>query len=248
MKIYCLKRIFLAFLLSLPLAINAQNKCDFSLGADFISSYVWRGSLLSGTSIQPAMGLNIGGFSLGTWGSVDIAGSGFKEIDLVAGYSFGNFTAGLSDYWFSNEGAYNYFDYSDTASHSLEVSLAYTFGAFPLTVGWNTIVAGNDNHIDNDGKSTRAFSTYIEASYAFPIKEINLDAAIGVSPWKSTTLYTGYEKDGQWRGTDGFAVVNISLQASKDIKITEKYSLSVFGQLAFNPAKNDAFFVFGIRF
>ncbi len=243
-----MKHLFLTVFIIFSLSTNAQTKCDFSLGADLVSSYVWRGSTLSGTSIQPAMGIGIGGFYFGTWGSVDIAGKGFKEVDLLAEYSLGNFKFGLYDYWFSSDSAYNYFDYSDDASHSLEANLSYTFNALPLTFGWNTIIAGNDQYLDDQGKVKRAFSTYIEASYAFSIKEIKLDAAIGVSPWRSSTLYTGYEKDGQRHGTDGFAVVNMSLTASRDIKITDKYSLGIFGQLSFNPAKKDAFFVFGIKF
>jgi hypothetical protein len=48
--------------------------------------------------------------------------------------------------------------------------------------------------------------------------------------------------------TDGFAVVSMSLKASKDIKISDKHSLGMFGQLVFNPAKEDAFLVFGFKF
>ncbi len=235
-------------MLFLSTSVHAGDKCDFSLGADFVSSYIWRGSILAGTSIQPTMGFGIGGFSIGAWGSVDIADNGFKEVDLTASYSMGNFTIGLFDYWVGGEGAYNYFDYSDSAAHSLDVNLLYTFDAFPLMLGWSTIVAGNDMYVKNNGELKRAFSTYVEASYVFRVKEITLETAVGASLWNSSTLYTGYEKDGRWHGTDGFAVVNTALKASKDIKITDRYSLTLFGQLIFNPAKEDIFFVFGIGF
>ena len=48
--------------------------------------------------------------------------------------------------------------------------------------------------------------------------------------------------------TDGFAVTSLSLTASKEIAITDKFSLPVFGQVTFNPAKEDVFLVFGFSF
>jgi hypothetical protein len=232
--------------ISLSVWADDDGKSEFSVGADLVSSYVWRGSYLAGTSIQPAMDFNTGGFTLGAWGSVDIAGFGFyKEVDLSASYSFKNFTVGLFNYWISSEGDYNYFDFSSTTAHLLEASLKYTFDSFPLTLGWNTIIAGDDKYSDKNGRMKRAFSTYLEATYAFQIKDVNLETAVGASPWKSYTLYNSYFDGGK---TDGFAVINLSLMASKDIKINDKYSRGIFGQLIFNPAKEDAFFVFGIKF
>ena len=244
-----MKKVFFMMALFLSTTIiraDDDGKPEFSVSADFVSSYVWRGMYLSGTSLQPDMSFSVGGFSIGAWGSVDIAGFGmYKEVDLTANYSFGNFTAGLFNYWVSEEGEYNYFDFSENTYHQLEANLLYSFDPFPLTLGWNTLIAGDDFYFDKKGKSKRAFSTYVEATYAFLVKEVNLEAAVGASLWKSSTQYTG----GHWRaGTDGFAVVNIALTASKDIKITDKYSLGIFGQLMFNPAKDDAFFIFGIKF
>ena len=243
-----MKKIFIVmalFLSSTIVRAEDDGKSEFSLGADFVSSYVWRGMYLSGTSIQPDMSLSVGNFSIGAWGSVDISGFGwYKEVDLYASYSFGNFTAGLFNYWVSEEGDYNYFDYSESTAHQLEINLLYSFDSFPLTLGWNTIIAGADHYWDKNGKSKRAFSTYIEAAYAFSVKEVDFEAAVGISPWKSSTMYTGDYR----YGTDKFAVVNMALTASKDIKINDKHSLGIFGQLAFNPACNDAFLVFGIKF
>jgi len=229
---------------------DKDDKCDFSVGADIVSSYLWRGTVYSGASIQPAMEFNVGGFSLGAWGSVDFSsmGFGYKEVDLIASYSFGNFTAGFFNFWPGWEGEYNYFDYSKSTAHVLEANLLYSFDPFPLTLGWNTMIAGNDKYLDKNGKEKRAFSTYVEATYSFSVKDVKLDLALGASLWKSSVLYTCDMLYNSRQGTDGFAVVFTSLMASKNIKITDNYSLPIFGQLAFNPAKEDAFFVFGIKF
>lgn len=228
---------------------KAQEKAEFSVGADLVSSYLWRGSYLSGTSIQPEIAFEKGGFSVSAWGSTDIAGFGYKEVDLFIGYSFGNFYVGLSDLWspMDGEGSFNYFDFrKDHTQHILEGNLGYTFGSFPLSLSWNTMLAGFDKYADDNEKLKKAYSTYIEAIYSFDFKSISFDAGIGASPWNKGGEESMYLLDYP-HATEGFAVVNLSLTATREIKITDNYSFSVFGQLAFNPAKDDAFFVFGIR-
>jgi hypothetical protein len=242
-----MKKIFFVMMLLFSTTVWAEGdgKSDFSVNADFVSSYLWRGSLLSGTSIQPEMGLSHGNFKIGAWGSVDLGGWYYKEVDLFANYSFENLTVGLFNYWVGMEGDYHYFDLTKTTRHQLELNLSYTIENSPFTLGWNTIIAGDDKFMNNKGKEKRAFSTYIEVSYAFSVKDVNLEIAVGASPWKSSVMYNPVWDGGR---TDGFAVVNTSLTASKDIKISDKYSLGIVGQFAVNPAKEDAFFVFGIKF
>ena len=245
-----MKKTFLtiAIMLSMFARAEEENKAEFSVNADFVSSYVWRGMYCGGASIQPAMDFTVGGFSIGAWGSVSIADNfitSYKEIDLYASYSFGNLTAGLYNFWVNAEGEYNYFDFSESTCHQLEANLLYSFGFFPLSLGWNTLIAGNDFYFDKNGKSKRAFSTYIEAIYDFSIKEVDLQLSLGVSPWKSNVLYINDLDDNK---NNDFALINTSLSAIKSIKITENYSLGLFGQLVVNPAKQDIFLVFGISF
>ena len=44
----------------------------------------------------------------------------------------------------------------------------------------------------------------------------------------------------------GFAVTNVSLKASKDIKITDTFSVPVFAAINTNPSTQKAYFVFGL--
>ena len=245
-----MKKIFfvVARLFATAALAQDESKLDFSVGADFVSSYVWRGMFLAGTSIQPEMDFTVGGFSVGAWGSVGIANTGtdgIKEVNLIVSHSFGNLSAGFTNYWFSSQGDYNYFDFSEDANHSLEANLLYSFGSFPLSLGWNTIIAGNNHYLDDKANTKRAFSTYVDATYDFLVKDVELGFNVGISPWKSGVFYTDDLQNGK---AEGFAMVNLSLAASKNIKISENYSLGIFGQLLLNPAKEDAFFVFGVRF
>ena len=60
--------------------IHAQPQTEISIGGDLVSTYVWRGVYQSGFSLQPEIGLSVGGFTVGVWGSTDL--DNFKEVDL----------------------------------------------------------------------------------------------------------------------------------------------------------------------
>ena len=49
-------------------------------------------------------------------------------------------------------------------------------------------------------------------------------------------------------GSDGFAVCDISLGASKEIKITDSFSVPAFAKVTVNPRTEGAYFVFGLSF
>ena len=53
-------------------------------------------------------------------------------------------------------------------------------------------------------------------------------------PWKAAY----YE-------TSGFAVTNVSLGVTKDIHITDSFSLPIFGRLIANPSEQHFYFVAG---
>ncbi|MCL1942860.1 MAG: hypothetical protein FWF54_04850 [Candidatus Azobacteroides sp.] len=216
--------------------IHAQG-VDFSIGGDIVSSYVWRGSLLSNASVQPAMGAYYKGFSLSAWGSVDVTGGDYgdyKEVDFTAAYETGGLSLAVTDYWCSAERTYNYFHYgAHDTQHFFEGTAGYTlpWDKFPLTLVWNMVFAGADYYSEGGGRS---YSTYIEASYPFSIKTVDLELSMGLTPWEG--MYAG-----------DFAVVSIGLKAAGKIKITDSFSLPVFGRLLANPKTEDMFFVFGVK-
>ena len=240
------KSIFAALLLVMGFTeVNAQEKkgVDFQVQGDLVSSYVWRGMYQSGAAFQPTLGLSVGGFSATAWGSVDFTGQGHKEADLTLGYTIGGLTLSVADLWWAGEsgiknsnenGKNNYFNFNNhTTNHILEAGISYQlpFEKFPLRLSWYTMVWGADKDVEGD----QAYSTYIEAAYPFSVKTFDLVAMVGASPWKSAANYLN----------DGFAVTNVSLRASKDIRISERFSIPVFTQVLWNPNREDVHFVFG---
>ena len=231
--------ILLLSLLSIPEA-KAQSKVEVDLGADIVSSYVWRGSRLAGASVQPYVSASISNFTLGAWGSSDISpdfssSKGYKEVDFYASYSIANLRLTVTDYWWDGNEAFRYFSSpaDGYGGHMLEGSFAYTLpDSFPLTLTWNTFFLGKGNKKENGENS---FSTYIEATYPFTVKSVNLKAGIGISPWESTVY-----------GNSDFEFTNIMLGASKNVKITDSFSLPLLANIITNPATEDINFVFGI--
>ena len=70
-----------------------------------------------------------------------------------------------------------------------------------------------------------------------PVGNATLDFAVGLSPWESA-IY----------GNDGFALTNLSIKGSKELKLTDSFSLPAFSQIVVNPELKNAHFVFGISF
>jgi hypothetical protein len=244
-----MKKVILAIAV-LTGTFGASKAQEFSVGADVVSSYVWRGVYQGGgVSIQPAIGFSVGGFSLGAWGSSNFSG-GNKEVDFTVGYEISGVSLSITDYWWAGEGAYNYFQYGeDETSHVFEATVGYTLPIekFPLSLAWSTVFAGADG-LNKDGK--KAYSSYLELSYPFTVKDMALSASVGIVPWGTTLYGVGVEETGlpNYRPDSSFSIVNISLKASKEIKITDSFALPVFGQVIANPRSEDIFLIFGVSF
>ena len=211
----------------------AQDELETTVAADVVSQYIWRGQDLGHVSLQPTLGIGYKGLSLTAWGSVGLTDSqDTKEFDLTLGYTVGGFNIGITDYW-TNSGldpAARYFKYdAHSTNHVFEANIGYDFGV--ASIQWFTNFAGNDG-VNNDGE--RAYSSYFEASVPFKLATVDWTATAGAVPY-ATDYY----------GTTGFAVTNLSLQATKDIKVSDTFSIPVFAQVVANPCSQKAYLVFG---
>ena len=218
-------------LLAAMSAANAQDKVEATIQADVVSQYLWRGQELGQVSLQPSLGLSYKGLSLTAWGSVGLSEPGdTKELDLTLAYSTGGFNIGVTDYWFNSPNE-RYFCYgAHSTSHVFEANVGYDFG--PVGVQWYTNFAGNDG-VGNGG--SRAYSSYVEVSAPFRLAGCDWSAAVGAVPY-ATDFYSS---------ADGFAVTNVSLKASKDISVTERFAIPLFAGLAVNPSTEKTYLYCG---
>ncbi|MBN2523801.1 MAG: hypothetical protein JXB24_11050 [Bacteroidales bacterium] len=215
-----------------PITLNAQEEAakeekgsPFSVGVDLVSSYVWRGSKYGGPSLQPYVEFGIAGFAIGAWGSFGIGppDETVNEADLYLGYIFDfGLSIGLTDYYYQGN---PFFEYSDTiSSHAFESNLTYEIGGFSIAANF----IFNDTHA---GAGSSGDDIYFEAGYSFGNFNIFLGAGDG------------------WHTTDGeFNICNIGIGTSKEIKITENFSLPVSGQVVLNPEAEEFNLVVGISF
>lgn len=211
----------------------AQDKLETTLTADFVNEYIWRGQELGDVAVQPTFGVHFKGLSLTAWGSYGLTNKDdVKEFDLTLGYAIGGFNFGITDYWFSEglDPDARYFKYdAHGTNHVFEANIGYDFGVASLQ--WFTNFAGNDG-TNKDGK--RAYSSYVEASVPFKLATVDWTATAGAVPYATTTY-----------GTTGFAVTNLTLRATKDIKVSKSFSIPIFGQLTANPCAQKAYLVLG---
>ena len=219
--------------LAARVATLAQENVETTMCGDMVSSYIWRGQDLGNVSLQPTLGIGYKGLSLTAWGSVGLSDpSDTNEFDLTLSYAIGGINIGVTDYWFNNgldpENRYFKYDAHGT-NHVLEANIGYDFGLASLQ--WFTNFAGNDG-VNKDGK--RAYSSYVELTVPFKLATVDWTATAGAVPF-STDFY----------GTDGFAVTNLALRATKEIKVTESFSVPVFGQVVANPCSQKAYLVIG---
>jgi len=221
--------------ITLPATSMAQDKVEASVGADLVSGYIWRGQDFGGVSIQPSISVSYKGLSLSAWGSVGFNGEDAKELDLTLAYETGNFSISVTDFWcMPSDEDVKYFKYgAHSTAHVFEAQIGYDFGIFAFN--WFTNIAGADG-VNKDGD--RAYSSYVSLTAPFNLGGLEWEAEIGATPW-ATDYY---------ENTNGFAVCDISLGTSKEIKITESYSLPVYAEATFNPAADKAYLTFGISF
>lgn len=230
-----MKKIFVLGLIALfgASAIKAQDKVEATISADVVNQYIWRGLELGNTSFQPTLGIEYKGLSFSAWGSTGLTeAADTKEFDLALSYTIGGFNIGVTDYWFNAglDPQNRYFKYdAHSTNHVFEANIGYDFGV--ASVQWFTNFAGNDG-ANKDGD--RAYSSYFEISAPFKLASCDWTATAGAVPY-ATDFY----------GTNGFAVTNLALRATKDIKVTDSFSIPVFAEVVGNPCSQKAYLSFG---
>ncbi len=226
----------LFLLLTITFLFSSQTYSQsLNLGADFVSRYVWRGLDVASTpSIQPTVEYNNSGFTVGLWGAYTLSNiaASSDEIDLYFGYTLetdaGDFGLSVVDYYFPNSGE-RLGDFKDGGGANTLEGI-FTYGgtdSFPisLTVGVNFY---------NDP----GYNSYFELGYSTSIQSVDFSLFVGATPGST-------ENDGYY-GTDKFAIINVGFSAAKEIKVTDDFSLPIFGSFIINPNDDIAHLVFGI--
>lgn len=243
---------------SLIRAEENQSGFTFEVGADLVSSYLWRGQHVGGLSIQPSLTLDWKGLYICGWGNIGADNWKFEnlnpELDITIGYDNYGFKLDLTHlYYFGGD---NYFkglgdannSYKDSegelveSSTTMELHAGIDIGEWaeivPLTLDWYTTILGYDPVFDqnglleknNNGNCKRAYSTYIELGYDFELPlDIILGLKLGFTPWKG--MYSDYEE--VWTSGNTIGFNNIQLRAEREFELKGMY-INVWGEAMFN--------------
>jgi len=216
-------------------------KAQFAVGADVVSSYVWRGVPQEGSkggtpNIQPFVSYTAGAFTIGSWASSSFSGN-VKEVDLYATYVISPlFSVTLTDYNYGfgtdSLGSQKYFNYKkNETDHVFEGTISYAgVESFPLSLSVNTMFYGADKKPSDATK--QAYSTYFE--FGYPVSSY-AKLFLGGSVGESANYLTSK-----------FGITNVGIKVSKSIAITDKFSLPVYGILGANPYAKNLSFVVGL--
>lgn len=269
--------IFLAILLSTG-SLFAQEEIaaddsPWNVGADFVSRYIWRGVNLGGSSpsIQPyiefGFGSNDHSFAIGAWGAYSISGTQTgQEADLYLSYTLKEmFSLTLTDYFLPDEtiARNKYFNYNmdwdkinsgekDQTGHLLEAAISFNgTDKIPVSVMFAMNVWGADAQKYKDiagvmvPEDKIVMTKYLELAYSTVLKGLAFDVFAGMT-FDNPEIAKG-EPTGFY-GQEAAGVINLGFTLAKEIKITDHYSLPVFGSFVTNPEAENVFMVFGISF
>lgn len=222
-----------------------ESAISLNIGADIVSRYIFRGTDFGNSpSIQPAISFKCSDFEIGSWGAI-ATNSFYQELDLFAKYTINGVSLIFTDYYIPSltgtpaSPDTRFFNFKDkTTAHTFEGALAYQFGEkFPLKLFGSIFFYGNDKRwgydVEKDSNEDTYYSTYLEVGYPFVLKGNNLDLFMGFT-----------HVAGAFGNTHG--VVNLGLTATKNVKVTEFFTLPVKSSLIFNPQQSQVYFVFGL--
>lgn len=249
MKTFYHNNIKIKSIVILSLFFITSSLAQFSVGTDFVSRYIWRGfDFGESPSIQPTVEYGTGGLAIGFWGAFPTAdaNTGTEEVDFYGAYGFdlgekgGSLSIGFTDYLFPTTdgfhiGNFNNYDgmkvYDDVdtvtgGSHFVEVNVGYSGPeSFPISIAFNVFVHNVEHN-----------PIYFQVGYTTSCEDVGLDFFVGGTTGDDNFYYA----------TDSFGLINVGLTASKEIKITDDFSLPIFGSVIVNPETEDLFYVLGL--
>ena len=202
----------------------------FEVGADWVSSYLWRGQNIGGMAIQPMVTLDWKGLYVSGWANIGADNWSFEELnpelDITIGYDNFGLAVDLTHlYYFGGDpyfGKGGFKAQEQTTSSTMEVHAGLHLGDLiekvPLYLDWYTTIYGADCYQDESGEWKRAWSTYIQVGYTFNLPlGIDLQTNIGFTPWLG--MYSGYEE--VWKNAKTVAINNIHLRAERYFELKD---------------------------
>lgn len=252
------------FMLFIQLNSFSQEKFSFDIGSDIVSRYVWRGAQYGGNSpsIQPYTSMTYSNFQFGFWGAYSVSDLFTnQELDTYISYLFLKdiFSATITDYYFPDNSNYNYFNYvANTTGHILEGTISFngtekipfTFLAAMNFFGADVAkIESNPTNTNFNKKIGIQYSNYFELGYSKSFESADFNAFVGftLSNPQKEDITNGFSGETGFYG-DKAGIVNIGFSISKQLEISQNYSLPIGVSLITNPETKKIYMVFKLTF
>lgn len=243
-----ISRILVVFFMFAYLPGIANDGVKINSTIDLVSLYNWRAvDFGDSPALQPRLSVFWDNLDFTVWGSQSIIARkkrgdelvAHNEIDIWLKYRIntnaGTFIPSVLDYFFPYKQK-GFFDYDGAkdgkaiGAHGVNLSLTYLApNEFPLRLFLEYSV-----HNDPDK------SMYMEMGVPFTVDEIKCEALIGVckglAPGGRTSTYGITENK--------LAVCNLAFSATKNIKITDSFSIPFTSSFVIQPYTEEAWLVF----
>lgn len=201
---------------SVAFAQNKEVKTD--IGADVVSRYINKGwDVGNSPAIQPEFTITRGKATIGAWGSYGLNSNiGTLETHLFAKYNYKRWVFIVTDYYFPGEK----YDNGKVLRHGNWISSKTH--AIELEVNhyyknWNFVAC----HVING-------DTYGEIGYRLGGVNLFIGGGNGA-----------YTVDGK------FGICNTGIEHKTKLKISDEFTLPIFGKLVINPSSEQLHMVFG---
>jgi hypothetical protein len=209
--------------LGLLVASSIGLSAQFDVGMDLYSRYLWRGlELSSSPSFQPWLSYTT---TLDSKNGVEL------EVGAWGAYSFNGSSSG------------------DGSEADIYATISYDKFSFTVTdYFFPTDLAEQDYF--QDGHSFELMASYegpISLSAAYDLSNEAFYAEAGVTIAEGASLFVGVGNEYYTTDTE-FNVMNFGLNYSKEIKISDSFSLPVTGVILWNPEADKIHMAVGISF
>jgi len=219
--------------------IFSQDGISYSLSADIVSKYIWRGIEISEnpnfqTNLCLSYTKNWGAVEFGLWSSLTF-NEAFSEADFYLKYSYlteniGKFSLCLYDYYYPfNDKEFNDFSGDGEGAHTLDLIFDYEGPkSFPITFQFSKILY---NNFPDNG------SIYLELGYLWDLESFSFKFLTSAAEGRSLTYLIDSEK---------FQINSIGLNFNTQLSFSESFNLPVdFGfHRNLNLDKNFFYLVF----
>jgi hypothetical protein len=242
-------------------SIPNVSESKLEINIDLASRYLWRGQSWGGNYfvVQPAINYSVTDKLLvGFWATSNFKNDyyypdgenstvGYQEIDFNINYQINSFLSlQLWDYYWPSvekiDGVDNsFYNYGPDGVKTVDAMMVFDFSDYgiPINATLSTLIAGNDYRYDSNGENPKQnYTTYLEAGYTLEkiYKKITIDFLAGAVLNNQAEYYTSGDYD-------KVSLVNLSLKATREFKLSEKWTMPLSVNYIHNAAtKNTEFF------